>query len=284
MSLPTFGGLRVLSLESRRAREMVTLIATHGGRPTVAPSMREVPIESNAAAVAFAEALIRGEFDVVVLLTGIGTRVLIDLVSRVLGGTSDFVAALGRARLAVRGPKPHGAIREVGLTPWVVAPEPNTWRELVAAIDATGPSPLAGCRVAVQEYGVSNADLLQALAERGATVTPVPVYQWALPEDLEPLEAACRKLVAGEIDVVLFTTGLQAVHLLQVADRLGLGDGVRTALGRTVIASIGPTTSEELQAQHVDVDLEPSHPRMGVLVRETAERARALRALKATSA
>ncbi len=284
MSLPTFGGLRVLSLESRRAREMVALIATHGGRPTVAPSMREVPIESNAAAVAFAEALIRGEFDVVVLLTGIGTRVLIDLVSRVLGGTSDFVAALGRARLAVRGPKPHGAIREVGLTPWVVAPEPNTWRELVAAIDATGPSPLAGCRVAVQEYGVSNADLLHALAERGATVTPVPVYQWALPEDLEPLEAACRKLAAGEIDVVLFTTGLQAVHLLQVADRLGLGDGVRTALGRTVIASIGPTTSEELQAQHVDVDLEPSHPRMGVLVRETAERARALRALKATSA
>ena len=53
------------------------------------------------------------------------------------------------------------------------------------------------------------------------------------------------------------------------------------ALGRTVVASIGPTTSEELHAQHLDVDLEPTHPRMGVLVRETAERARALVALKA---
>jgi uroporphyrinogen-III synthase len=283
MSLPTFAGLRVLSLESRRAREMVTLIATHGGRPTVAPSMREVPLESNPAAVAFAEALIRGEFDIVILLTGVGTRVLIDVVARALGGTAEFIAALGRVRLAVRGPKPHGAIREVGLTPWVVAPEPNTWRELVAAIDATGPSPLAGRRVAVQEYGVANEDLLQALAGRGATVTSVPVYQWALPEDLEPLEGACRMLVAGEIDVVLFTTSLQAVHLLQVADGLGLGDGVRASLNRTVIASIGPTTSEELHAQGLDVDLEPSHPKMGVLVRETAERARALRALKATS-
>lgn len=284
MSLPTFDGLRVLSLESRRAREIGTLIATHGGRPTVAPSMREVPLESNAAAVAFGEALIRGEFDVVVLLTGVGTRVLIDVVGRALGGTEDFVAALGRVQLVVRGPKPHGAIREVGLMPWVVAPEPNTWRELVTAIDATGPSPLAGRRVAVQEYGVSNQDLLQALAGRGAAVTPVPVYQWALPEDLGPLEGACRALAAGEIDVVLFTTGLQAVHLMQVAARLGLGDGVRAALGRTVVASIGPTTSEELRTQHLDVDFEPSHPKMGVLVRETAERARALLALKAASA
>jgi uroporphyrinogen-III synthase len=284
MSLPTFDGLRVLSLESRRAREMVNLITTHGGRPTVAPSMREVPLESNTAAVAFAEALIRGEFDVVVLLTGVGTRVLLEVVGRVRGGAADFVAALGRTRLAVRGPKPYGAIREVGLSPWVVAPEPNTWRELVAAIDATGPSPLAGCRVAVQEYGVANGDLLRALTERGAVVTPVPVYQWQLPEDLDPLERACRALVAREIDVVLFTTGTQAVHLLQVADRLGLGDAVRTALGRTVIASIGPTTSEELHTQHLDVDLEPSHPRMGVLVRETAEKARALVALKSASA
>jgi uroporphyrinogen-III synthase len=280
MVLPTFDGLRVLSLESRRAREMETLITTHGGRATVAPSMREVPLESNTAAIAFADALIRGEFDVVVLLTGVGTRVLLDVVGRARGGTADFVAALGRVRLAVRGPKPHAAIREVGLTPWVVAPEPNTWREVVAAIDATGPSPLAARRVAVQEYGVANDQLTQALAARGAVVTPVPVYQWQLPEDLAPLEQACRALIARQIDVVLFTTGTQAVHLLQVAERLGLRDALQAALDRTVVASIGPTTSEELHAQRIDVDFEPTHPRMGMLVREAAEKARALVALK----
>jgi uroporphyrinogen-III synthase len=283
MPLPTFDGLRVLSLESRRAREMETLIITHGGRATVAPSMREVPLESNTAAIAFADALIRDEFDVVVLLTGVGTRVLLDVVGRARGGTADFVAALGRARLAVRGPKPHAAIREVGLTPWVVAPEPNTWRELIAAIDATGPSPLAGRRVAVQEYGMTNDELTRALGERGAAVTLVPVYQWQLPADLAPLEQACRALIARQIDVVLFTTGTQVVHLLQVAERLGLRDAVQAALGRTAVASIGPTTSEELHTQGIDVDLEPSHPRMGVLVREAAERARALVALKAAS-
>ena len=35
-----FAGLRVLSLESRRAPEMAKLIATFGGNATVAPSMR----------------------------------------------------------------------------------------------------------------------------------------------------------------------------------------------------------------------------------------------------
>jgi uroporphyrinogen-III synthase len=55
-----------------------------------------------------------------------------------------------------------------------------------------------------------------------------------------------------------------------------LQDAVLGGLGRAVIASIGPTTSEELQRHGVAVDLEPSHPKMGLLVRETAERAAAL--------
>jgi uroporphyrinogen-III synthase len=38
-----------------------------------------------------------------------------------------------------------------------------------------------------------------------------------------------------------------------------------------VIASIGPTTSEELQRHGIEADLEPSHPKMGFLVREAAE-------------
>jgi uroporphyrinogen-III synthase len=55
---------------------------------------------------------------------------------------------------------------------------------------------------------------------------------------------------------------------------------VRAALGRVVIASIGPTTSAELRGHGIDVDMEPSHPKMGLLVREAAERAATLRASK----
>jgi uroporphyrinogen-III synthase len=37
----TFDGLRVLLLESRRATEMASLITASGGRPLVAPALRE---------------------------------------------------------------------------------------------------------------------------------------------------------------------------------------------------------------------------------------------------
>ena len=281
--MPTFESRLVLAFESRRAKEIETLIATFGGRPMVAPAMRELPLESDATTVAFTQAIVDGDFDIVIFLTGVGVQALMDVVDHA-GTRTAFLDALRGLHVVTRGPKPVAVLRDLRVPIWANAQEPNTWREIMRALDErSAECPLKDARVAVQEYGVSNDDLVQALAGRGATVTPVPVYQWALPEDLEPLEDACRMLIAGEIDVVLFTTGLQAVHLLQVADRLGLGDGVRASLNRTVVASIGPTTSEELHAQALDVDLEPSHPKMGVLVRETAEKARALVALKAAS-
>lgn len=263
-----------MSLESRRAREMASLITAHGGQPLVAPSMREVPLESNHEAVAFADALIRGEFDMVVLLTGVGTRALLSVVEHVRGTREPFVDALRRVTVVARGPKPVAVLRELSMRPWAVAPEPNTWREVLAILDERREErPLEGLRVAVQEYGASNPDLLRGLEARGARVTRVPVYQWALPEDLEPLRTAVHAVVDGSLAVVLFTTATQVVHLLKIAETMQLGKAVREGLTRVVIASIGPTTSEELRQQGMQVDMEPSHPRMGLLVREAAERA-----------
>lgn len=266
--------MRVLLLESRRARELASIVSSYGGQPLVAPSMREVPFESNAEAVAFADALVRGEFDLVVLLTGVGTRLLVETVERVRGSREPFLEALRRTKIVPRGPKPIAVLRELQVPFWITVPEPNTWRELLATLDdERAELPLNGLRVAVQEYGASNPELLKGLEERGARVTPVPVYQWMLPEDLEPLRGAVRAVAQGALDVALFTTATQVVHLLEVAETMQMRDAVREGLRRLVVASIGPTTSEELRQQGIDVDMEPTHPKMGFLVREAAERA-----------
>jgi uroporphyrinogen-III synthase len=271
---PDFRGLRVLLLESRRSKEMASLVTTYGGQPVEAPSMREVPLETNTEALAFADALIRREFDLVVLLTGVGTRALLQLVDQVRGSRDAFVEALSAVRIVARGPKPVAVLRELKITPWLTAPEPNTWREVLAVLDARHEElSLTGLRVAIQEYGASNQSLLSGLAQRGATVTPVPVYQWALPEDIAPLRAGIEALVRGDINVVLFTTATQVTHLRQVAASMGKDAAVLAALGRTMVASIGPTTSEELREQGIRIDMEPSHPKMGFLVREAAEHA-----------
>jgi uroporphyrinogen-III synthase len=268
--------LRVVGFESRRAEEMATLVRRHGGAPLIAPSMREVPLAEQAEARDFARALAAGAVDVVILLTGVGTRALAEAAAPILPRAA-FAAALGGTRLVARGPKPVAALRELGLTPTLVIPEPNTWREVLAGLDAH--LPVAGRRVAVQEYGVANPELLAGLAARGAEVRRVPVYRWALPEDLGPLRAAIERIVAGDVDVALFTSATQVQHVGAVAAE-ARRDALIAGLAATVVGSVGPVCSEALRAAGVAVDVEPTHPKMGPLVAETLRAAPALLARK----
>lgn len=269
-------GLRVLSLESRRAKEMEKLIENHGGHAMVAPSMREVPLESNTEALAFARSLAAGEFDVVIFLTGVGTRALARVVESVYP-IEKFAAALRRITVVARGPKPVAALKEMGVSVALTVPEPNTWRDLLHALDEKKDSvPLEGRRVAVQEYGESNPDLLAGLAERGARVTRVPVYQWALPEDTAPLRKAVEEIAHARIDMALFTTSVQIVHLLRIAREMNKEQELRRGFAAMVVGSIGPVTSAELREQGFHVDFEPPHPKMGFLVNEAAKHAAAM--------
>jgi uroporphyrinogen-III synthase len=270
-----FDGLRVVSFESRRATEMGELIRRQGGVPFVAPSMREAPIENNPEAFEFAERLFRGEFDLMIFLTGAGTRAL----NKVLASRypeQQFAEALRKIAVAARGPKPLAALRELNVPVAVTAPEPNTWRELLVALDGRSERSQIEKRIAVQEYGKSNPELLEGLRARGAEVTPVRVYQWDLPEDLAPLREAARRISEGQVDVAMFTTSIQIPHLFQVAAEQGLKEPMQQALRRMVIASIGPTTTETLEEFGLPPDITPSHPKMGFLVKETADQSAAL--------
>ena len=276
MTTVNFKGLRVLTLESRRAAEAAALIATFGGRPVSAPALRELPLESNGAALDFAADLLLGEIDIVVFLTGVGTRGLLDVMERAYPG-ARVRDALTRTRVAARGPKPSAALRELGIPIWVTAPEPNTWRELLVAMEARAAErALAGARIAVQEYGAPGQDFLDALQARGASVIGVPVYRWALPDDLEPLRQAVTAIIRRAVDVLLLTSGIQLAHLWHVVDEMGCEAEFREGLSATFIASIGPTTSAEISRRGLTPHLEASHPKLGFLVREAAERAGAL--------
>lgn len=262
----SFSGRSVLALESRRATEIAELIRKQQGDPFVAPSMREVPLEQNEEAFRFAERLFAGDFDMMIFLTGVGTRFLNKVIeTRYPGGR--FADALRRITTVVRGPKPSAALREMNVPAAVQVPEPNTWREILAA---TAGRPER--RIAIQEFGKPSPELVDTLRTRGAEVTTIRVYQWELPEDLGPLREAARRLAAGSIDVSLFTSSAQLTHLFQIASQLGIEDGVRKGLRSTVVASIGPTTSEILAEIGVPADMEPSHPKMGLLVKEAADR------------
>ena len=237
--------LRILSLESRRASEIAALIRKMGGEPTVAPSMQEVPLDECPEVLAFGEQLREGEIDAIVFLTGVGATALLDRLSP-HDGRDETIARIDALQVFIRGPKPAAVLKNWGVHVDVRAPEPNTWEDLVAAIDAAGVS-LDGRTGAVQEYGKPNTDLHAALAQRGAGVVSVPVYRWQMPDDVEPLREAARGLCARRFDVLMITSAQQIRHLLLAADQADCGDALRNVLKQTPIASIGPTATQTLR-------------------------------------
>ena len=277
----SFAGLRVAALESRRRDDMERLILRFGGQPFVSPSMREVPIESNREAIDFAYRVITGEINIVIFLTGVGLRHLLTAIERHVD-RQRFINALSDVTTIVRGPKSAAVMRELGLTPTLKVPEPNTWRELLKAIDEN--VPITNQKIGLQEYGKTNSSLIAGLEARGAEVIRVRVYQWELPLDAGPLEANVRAMVAGERDVLLLTSAHQVANMLRISADLELEEQLRSALNNMIVASIGPTTSEMLKQNDLPVDLEPEHPKMGHLVQECASRAAHLLAGRTVSA
>jgi uroporphyrinogen-III synthase len=265
--------LRVLSLESRRAEEMQSLIERHGGIATVAPSMREIALEENLEALEFGEQLLAGRIDIMVFLTGVGATALMEILNS-RWPREMILAAMSRCTVVVRGPKPTVVLRDWGLRIDLRAPEPNTWHELLQTL-IEGVD-LGGKTIAIQEYGKSSDELYRELTQQGAAVRAVPVYRWELPEDTAPLRSAIQQTIAGEFDVIMFTSAQQFHHVMKIAEETDSGESWLKAANRCVIASIGPTASETLREGGLSVDLQPTHPKMGPLIREALAAAPAI--------
>lgn len=272
-----FLGITVAAFESRMAAEMTRLIERYGGRPSVAPSLRELPIQDNPAALRFGVRLIEGQVDVLVLMTGVGTTALFHILKS-RHPMSSIMVGVKQTAVVARGPKSVAALKVLGITPTLVVPEPNTWVDVVSTLDEY--RPVKGLRVAVQEYGNSNPEFLESLRLRGAEVYPVPVYKWGLPEDLAPLRLVLAEILAGHIAVILITNAAQIDHVMQLLEQEGKVLLFREACKTVVVASIGPTASDRLRHYDLPVDFQPSHGKMGVLVKELSEQVHALLASK----
>jgi uroporphyrinogen-III synthase len=270
-----FAGLRVLSLESRRADSMEQAILHHGGRPFVAPSVKEIPLKQHTVIFQWAERLFAGDFDLIVFMTGAGLSFLRDILSTRYP-IDAFPRGLRALTTVARGPKPTAVLQEMGLRATVMVPEPNTWQEIAAALAARPER-----RITVQEYGRDNPELVAALRAFGLDVTPLSVYRWTLPDDQGPLREAARRIAARECDVVLFTTSIQLTHLLEVAEAMGCSGEVRGALEQDIaVASVGPVMTAALEECGLTPDMVPPHPKMPLLVRSAAEEAAAILARK----
>jgi uroporphyrinogen-III synthase len=253
---------QVAILETRMGEQLAGLVAGRGGVPFHAPALAELPDLDPQAIAQLVLSLQKRPAKLVIFQTGVGTKALFGVTDS-LALTDEFLSFLKNSLVAARGPKPSGALRQRGVRIDYNAADPFTTHEM---LDELGGLKLGGERVIVQRYGSLNRELDAALAARGAEVTEIPTYRWALPRDTAPLEELVARLERGEMHAVVFTNAEQLRNLFLIAGRLNKSEQLRTALNRTLVASIGPVASAALREAGVKVGLEASPPKMGALL------------------
>lgn len=264
--------LTALTFESRMADTTVKLLQRQGARTLSAPSMQEVPLESHSEVFSFSEQLFDGEIDILLCMTGVGTDMLVDTMKSRYDW-KKIHQSLSNILVVSRGPKPAKVLRKLDIPIDIKVPEPNTWKELLEALDNhEDTSDLQGKKVAIQEYGETNEDLNRELRKRGAELVPTSIYRWALPDDLEPLKEGIQSILNENTDLVLFTSKTQADHVMKVADMMDSAEQLKEAFRNVFVASIGPVCSGGLKSHGIPVDFEPSRPKLAIFIREIAEK------------
>jgi uroporphyrinogen-III synthase len=271
---PPLSGFTVGVTAARRADELGAMLERRGATVQHAPALRIVPLADDTQLLAATRELIERPPDITVATTGIGFRGWVDAANG-WGLGEELLRALGSGELIARGPKARGAIRATGLVDaW--SPPSESSAEVLEHLLARGVEDL---RIAVQLHGEPLPDVVEALDVAGAQVVEVPVYRWMPPVDITPVDRLLDAVVAGEVDVVSFTSAPAAASLLaRAGERDMLDDLLRALRGPVLALCVGPVTAAPLEAVDVPT-VQPQRSRLGAMVRrlETEMPARARR-------
>src|SRR5215475_6034379 len=228
----------VAIVEHRFTNEFSTLFERLGATVYACPLLQEKPVENKDELQDFVQRVIAGTFHLMIFLTGVGARFLV-AEAESMGVKEDFLDALGKLTIVVRGPKPVAALRQLGVRIDVIPGNPTT----EGVIEALRNRDLQGRRVGVQLYGTPNLQLVSALEARGANVTPVQVYAYGTAADSSSVSALIAKILNGDIQVVAFTSAPQVRMLFDFARQFGNSETLAAKLKDSiVIASIGEVT------------------------------------------
>lgn len=245
-------GRTIALAEGRQLEELAGMLEKEGAAVLRCPMLSILDSPDPEPVLAWLDNLIAGRFDLVVLLTGEGLRRLLGFAERA-GKRDAVIAALGKTQTLTRGPKPVRALKEIGLSATHIAETPTT-DGVIATLKKFD---VKGRCVGVQLYSEANPPLTEFLATAGATVRTVSPYVYAPATDADHVAQLIEKMGAGAVDVIVFTSSPQVDRLFEVATERRLDATLRTGLGRTRVAAVGPVVAENLKGRGVDVAICP---------------------------
>src|SRR5438105_208335 len=251
MESPPLAGRTIAVPETRELEVFAAMLERRGARVLRCPlvAIRDAP--DPAPVLAFARAFAQQACDDLVLTTGEGLRRILGCIERHEPELrAPFLAALGRVRKITRGPKPARALRELGLKPDIAAEVPTT----EGVINSLRPHDLKGRRIGLQLYGTEpNRPLVDFLEGAGARLFIVAPYVYADAADDQAVLNLLKRLEAGEVDAIAFTSTPQVERLFAIAP----AETVNKALAKTVVAAIGPVVADTLRKRGVEARVMP---------------------------
>jgi uroporphyrinogen-III synthase len=248
-------GYRILILETREEAQFSRLLTEQGADVLQCPMFAIHDAPDPAPIEAWIRRFIETPCDDLVLMTGEGLRRLMKVV-RQIGVEKEFVAALDKTRKFARGPKPGRALREIGLEPQMTTEKPTSEgvAEMLSRLD------LKGRRLGLQLYpDKDHAALIGAITAEGAEVDPVLPYVYDAKAADTNIVTAIDEMAAGRVDAIALTNLGQIRRLVEAARAHGREDELRQGLERTLIASVGPAVSGELQSHGLRTDISPAN-------------------------
>jgi uroporphyrinogen-III synthase len=245
-------GRTIALAEGRQVEDLARMLQAEGARPLRCPMVGILDAPDEGSVLQWLHVLCAGELDLVILMTGEGVRRLAGFAQRA-GMHDAFVASLGRVRTLTRGPKPVGALKELGLTPSQTVTTPTT----PGVLDALRGETLNGKAAGVTLAGVPNLTLQEGLTALGAQVYPVLPYVYAPATDDQKVLGLVERLAQGSVDVLVFTSAPQVDRLFDVVTAHGRQDHLRQGLARTRVAAVGPVVSESLLRHGAQVHICP---------------------------
>lgn len=247
---------------SRRADEQAAAFERHGARVILAPTVRIVKTDDDAALRAETERVLQNPPQVVLVTTGHGLKSWVEFCEK-QGFAEQLGGILADAAILVRGAKGRGAVRALGYADQGIA-EFETTESLVDLAISRG---VQGKTVLIQQHGNPDQRLIRTLETAGAQVVQVRPNRWVAPEQPELVDQLIESLVAGQVDVLTFTAAPAVEALLTRAQELQQFSALVEVLQRrTKVAVVGPVTAEPLSVLGISA-IVPERFRMGAMVK-----------------
>ena len=253
---PLFGKRVVVTRAREQASQLMQLLYASGAQVLQFPTIEIAPPASWDSL----DAAIDGGFDWLIFTSSNGVKYFFER----LAAKGKDVRALAGAKIAAIGEPTAADLRARGLNPDLV---PDKFQS--TALLPHLAQDQRGIRTALIRAEEGREEIIDELRRRGGEVHLAVAYRTrAADYDLEEL----RDLVANDqIDVVTFSSGSTVDHFFE---KLTAEERARV-MGRAVLASIGPTTTEAIRRYGRGPDVEASSASVQALHDAVVEHVRA---------